>query len=109
MEMQGKNMLAALISISLLLLTVLSGPVLAAEISTDMAPEVHVWRFLSMALAVGICSLGAAYAVAQVSVAALASAAEKPEILGRSLIFVGLAEGIAIYGLLVAFLIWIAV
>jgi V/A-type H+-transporting ATPase subunit K len=101
-------MLAIILSISsLLLLTALSSPVLAAEASANMVSDVQAWKFLSMALAVDICSLGAAYAVAQVSVAALASAVEKPEILGRSLIFVGLAEGIAIYGLLVAFLIWI--
>ena len=34
--------------------------------------------------------------------AALAAIAEKPEMLGRSLVIVGLAEGIAIYGLIVA-------
>ena len=37
--------------------------------------------------------------------AAIGAIAEKPEALGRSLIFVGLAEGVAIYGLLIAFLV----
>ena len=74
---------------------------------TMAAAEVEASKFIAMALSVGICSVGAAYAVAKVSVAALAAASEKPEVLGRSLVFVGLAEGIAIYGLLVTFLIWI--
>ncbi|MEM1711276.1 MAG: ATP synthase subunit C [Nitrososphaerota archaeon] len=74
---------------------------------TSEAAQVKTAKFLSMALSVGICSAAAAYAVAKVSVATIASAAERPEILGRALIFVGLAEGIAIYGLLIAILIWI--
>jgi V/A-type H+-transporting ATPase subunit K len=60
---------------------------------------------LSAALAVGIGSLGAGYAVARVGSAAVGALAEKPELMGRVLILVGLAEGIAIYGLIVAILI----
>ena len=37
--------------------------------------------------------------------AAVGAVAEKPQIAGRTLIFVGLAEGIAIYGLIVAIMI----
>ena len=47
----------------------------------------------------------AGYAVAMVGSAAVGALAEKPELLGRVLILVGLAEGIAIYGLIVAVLI----
>ena len=49
--------------------------------------------------------LGAGYAVAQVGTAALGALAEKPELFGRVLVMVGLAEGIAIYGLIVSILI----
>ncbi len=77
------------------------------ETLTMPAAEVEATKFIAMVVSVSISSLAAAYAVAKVSVAALAAASEKPEILGRSLLFVGLAEGIAIYGLLIAFLIWI--
>jgi len=52
-----------------------------------------------------LASLGAAYAVAVVGSAAVGAMTEKPELLGRLLILVGLAEGIAIYGLIVAVLI----
>ena len=51
---------------------------------------------------VGRKTPGAGFAVAYTGSAALAAISEKPEMLGRSLIIVGLAEGIAIYGLVVA-------
>ena len=48
--------------------------------------------------------LGAGFAVARVGSAAVGALAEKPELFGRLLIFIGLAEGIAIYGLIVSIL-----
>jgi len=57
------------------------------------------------ALATGLSSLGAGFAVAKVGAAAVGALAEKPELFARLLIFVGLAEGIAIYGLIVSILI----
>lgn len=63
------------------------------------------WAFIGAALSAGLGTLGAGYAVAIVGSAAVGALAEKPELLGRLLIFVGLAEGIAIYGLIVAILI----
>jgi V/A-type H+-transporting ATPase subunit K len=59
---------------------------------------------LAAALAAGLGCLGASYAVARVGSAALGAAAERPELLMRSLIFVALGEGIAIFGLLIAIL-----
>jgi V/A-type H+-transporting ATPase subunit K len=63
------------------------------------------WGLFAAALATGLSSLGAGFAVARVGTAAVAALAEKPELLGRLLIFIGLAEGIAIYGLIVSILI----
>ncbi len=61
--------------------------------------------FLSAAIATGVGSYGAGKAVSTVGSAAIGAISEKPEIFGRSLVFVGLAEGIAIYGLLISILI----
>lgn len=63
------------------------------------------WGFLAAALSTGLSSLGAGYAVANVGSAAIGALTEKPELLGRTLIVIGLAEGIAIYGLIVSILI----
>jgi V/A-type H+-transporting ATPase subunit K len=68
-------------------------------------PDVLRWAFVAAAAAAGLSTLAAGYAVAVVGSAAVGALAEKPELLGRVLILVGLAEGIAIYGLIVAILI----
>jgi V/A-type H+-transporting ATPase subunit K len=77
----------------------------AQEVIATVPPEVVRWGMISAALAAGASALGAAYAVARVGTAAVGAIAEKPELLGRVLILVGLAEGIAIYGLIIAILI----
>ena len=77
----------------------------AATAAAAADPELLRWAFISAALAAGLSTLAAGYAVAVVGSAAVGALAEKPELLGRVLIFVGLAEGIAIYGLIVAILI----
>ena len=81
-------------------------PALAAETAAvPPDPDVLRWGFASAALAAGLAALGAGYAVAQVGTAALGTLAEKPDLFGRVLVMVGLAEGIAIYGLIVSILI----
>ena len=68
-------------------------------------PEVVRWGLAAAAAVTGLCAIGSAYAVAVVGGAAMGAVAEKPETAGRALVFVGLAEGIAIYGLIVAIMI----
>jgi len=76
----------------------------AAPVAT-MAPEVWRWGMLAAALATSMSSIAAAYAVAKLGSAAIGAIAEKPDLFGRLVIYVGLAEGIAIYGLIVSILI----
>jgi len=99
---------AALISIVATLLLWWS-PAIATEPAAAATPALPAgaiqWGFLSAALAAGLSSLGAGIAVASVGSAAIGALAEKPELLGRTLILVGLAEGIAIYGLIISILI----
>ncbi len=70
-------------------------------------PQVRWDLAVAIAIAIGVPCLAAGYAVGKVGAAALGAAAEKPELLTRSLLFVALAEGIAIYGLLVAVLLYL--
>ena len=60
---------------------------------------------LAAALSTGLASIGAGIAVGGSGAAAVGATAEKPESFGRALIFVGLSEGIAIYGLMISFII----
>lgn len=79
----------------------------AADVNGEsmLDPQVLKWGFITAALSTGISSLGAAYAVGVVGSAAMGALTEKPELFGRLLIFVGLAEGIAIYGVIISVLI----
>lgn len=62
-------------------------------------------RFLGAAIATGLAAIGSGIAVGIAGAAAIGAIAEKPELLARTLIFVGLAEGIVIYGLIISFMI----
>jgi V/A-type H+-transporting ATPase subunit K len=96
-------------SIVLLMLNVASAPPAEAALQQPAAAgasgEDRGMAFLAAAVAVAASSLGAAAAVAYTGAAALAAMSEKPELFGRSVVIVGLAEGIAIYGLIIALLI----
>ena len=55
--------------------------------------------------AVGLSCMTSAYALAKIGSAAMGAMSEKPEVGGRALVFLGMAEGIAIYGLIIAIMI----
>jgi V/A-type H+-transporting ATPase subunit K len=76
-------------------------PALAAA-ATDTAAGAGGSALIAAAIAVAGSSIGAAFAVAYTGSAALAAMSERPEIFGRAMVVVGLAEGIAIYGLIIA-------
>lgn len=70
-----------------------------------ISSEAMQWAFLGAAIATGASSIGAGIAVGSVGAAAVGVLAEKPELFGRVLVLVGLAEGIAIYGLIISIMI----
>jgi V/A-type H+-transporting ATPase subunit K len=86
-------------------MAVAQSPATESAAPRHLSDTATMWGFVAAALATGIGSLGAAYAVGHVGAAALGAMGERPEISGRALIFLGLAEGIAIYGLIVAIMI----
>jgi V/A-type H+-transporting ATPase subunit K len=107
----SRAVLITLLVAPLLLVVVMLAPALAqvsgqaAEAHVPVSPEVMKWGFMAAAIVTGLSAIGAAYAVAVVGGAAMGAVAEKPETAGRALVFVGLAEGIAIYGLIIALMI----
>ena len=60
---------------------------------------------LAAALVTGLAGIGGGIAVAAAAPAAIGASVEDPKSFGRSLIFVALGEGIALYGLLISILI----
>lgn len=61
--------------------------------------------YIAAGLSTGLACIGSGYAVGAVGSSALGAVSEDPRILGKTLIFVGLAEGIAIYGLIISIMI----
>ena len=75
----------------------------SAYAATNAAdPSSAAMAYLGAAIAVAGASIGAAIAVAYTGAAAIAAMSERPELFGRAMVIVGLAEGIAIYGLVIA-------
>ena len=103
----GVNLtLASCAAVALLALVARVVPALAqAAPHAAMPDQVLMWGFIAAAGSTAIGAIAAAYAVSHVGAAALAAMGERPEVAGRALIFVGLAEGIAIYGLIVSIMI----
>lgn len=114
----GRGALVALVALDLVLLAAtlvvlvvaVTGNPAQADLSAVTVPPAQQadaapsnWAaLLGAAIAVAGSSIGAAIAVAFTGAAALAAMSERPELFGRAMVIVGLAEGIAIYGLIVA-------
>ncbi len=99
----GANGLAVALSLGVFLLS-FSNPMPVLAQTATAAPAASDGA-MGAALATGLACIGAGIAVGIAGAAAIGGITEKPEILGRTLIFVGLAEGIAIYGLIISFMI----
>lgn len=63
------------------------------------------FKYLAAALSTGLATMGTGRAVGSVGSSAIGAVSEDPSILGKTLIFVGMAEGIAIYGMIISILI----
>lgn len=84
-------------------LLLFTGKVSAAEANDAAAVSAEGWRYLAAALATGLSCIGGGIAVASAASAALGAMSEDSSIFGKALIMVALAEGIALYGLIVSF------
>lgn len=65
-------------------------------------------KYFSAAFSTAIATLATAKAVSSVGSSAVGAVSEDPSLLGKTLIFVGMAEGIAIYGMIISILILFA-
>ncbi|MBR4675364.1 MAG: hypothetical protein IKP00_12930 [Victivallales bacterium] len=74
----------------------------AAAAETAVKTAVNPAIFYAIATIMGIGSIAASMAVGKIGAAAMGAAAEKPELLGKAIAFVGLGEGIALFGFLIS-------
>lgn len=99
------NFLVGMMAAGLVLVWLASPSKVLAAGLVQGAEAVDPYITLAAALSTGLAAIGAGIAVGGSGAAAVGATAEKPESFGRSLIFVGLSEGIAIYGLMISFII----
>lgn len=81
------------------------GKVSAEEANSITAETSNGLKYIAAALATGMSTIGAGIAVASASSAALGALSEDSSVMGKALIFVALAEGVALYGMLISFMI----
>lgn len=82
---------------------IFGGKVSAAESAAAASTSADGLKYIGAALATGLSCIGGGIAVASAASAALGAISEDSSLMGKSLIFVALAEGIALYGLIVSF------
>jgi len=105
----GFNALVAACALAALAIALTAGPTHAAAAAaaagataTTAAPSsIGSGALLGAGIAVAGSTIGAGIAVAYTGAAAIAAMSERPELFGRTMVIVGLAEGIAIYGLII--------
>ena len=77
----------------------------AQEAEAAAASSTGAIKYLSAAIAVGLACIAGGMAVGKIGSAAMGAMSENPEASGKAIPFVGLAEGICLWGFIVAFLI----
>ncbi|MCL1955573.1 MAG: ATP synthase subunit C [Spirochaetes bacterium] len=82
-----------------------SAALFAQEAETDGSSITAGLKYIAAAFSVGIACVGGAMAVGKIGAAAMGAMSENPELSGKALPYVGLAEGICLWGFLVALLI----
>ena len=103
----GAGILLLVGAVALLAVAATAGPAGAAagaavaKTAASTASSGNSAAFIGAAIAVAASTIGAGIAVAYTGAAALAAVSERPEVFGRAMVVVGLAEGIAIYGLII--------
>ena len=76
-----------------------------AEAAASGAAAAGAIKYLAAAIAVGLACIAGGMAVGKIGAAAMGAMSENPELSGKALPFVGLAEGICLWGMLVGVLI----
>ena len=101
----GMNVISLFGMIAVATVLLIAGGVNAFAAETTAAASADGLRFIAAALSTGLACIGAGIAVASTGSAAIGAISEDSRLLGRTIIFVGLAEGIAIYGMIITILI----
>ena len=102
-----------LLSLTLMVTQIVAYPGAAQEPTQDGAEDPRVQAIIGLGLgaglAIGLAGLGAALALGTASSAAIGAIAERPEVFGRTIIFIAFIEGIGVFGFVIAFMLYLAI
>jgi V/A-type H+-transporting ATPase subunit K len=90
-----------------MLLPLAGAAAFAQEAEAAAASPDSVWKYFAAALAVGVSCIAGGLAVGRIGSAAMGAMSENADLSGKALPYAGLAEGICLWGFLVALLIMI--
>ncbi len=93
------------ILLTTVLLALAAAPALFAQGTAAEGATTPAIKYIAAAIAVGLATLGGGIAVGQIGAAAMAAMSENPDLSGKALPFVGMAEGICLWGFIVALMI----
>lgn len=100
----------ALLSLAIMVTSVVANPVAKQETTQFQDPGQAIFGLaIGAGIAIGLAGLGAALALGTASSAAIGAIAERPEVFGRTIIFIAFIEGIGVFGFVIAFMLYLAI
>ena len=102
-----------LLSLTIIVSTVVANPGSIASTTQDNVDEFRAqsnWGLgLGAGIAIGLAGLGAGLGLGSASSAAIGAISERPEVFGRTIIFIAFIEGIGVFGFVIAFLLYLSI
>ncbi len=96
-----------LLMLTIAISTVVASPESAQSVAQDSTE--HLWGLgLGAGIAIGLAGLGAGLGLGSASSAAIGAISERPEVFGRTIIFIAFIEGIGVFGFVIAFLLYLS-
>ncbi len=98
-----------LLSLTMMVTSVVASPATTQEVAQEDPGQAIFGLAIGAGLAIGLAGLGAALALGTASSAAIGAIAERPEVFGRTIIFIAFIEGIGVFGFVIAFMLYLAI
>ncbi|UCE14531.1 MAG: V-type ATP synthase subunit K [Candidatus Heimdallarchaeota archaeon] len=100
----------AIICLALTVTSVIASPAAIQEPNAvELGDQAIFGLAIGAGLAMGLAGVGAALALGTASSAAIGAIAERPEVFGRTIIFIAFIEGIGVFGFVIAFMLYLAI
>ena len=99
-----------LITLTVMVTSVVASPTAAQEPALDEGSGQAIFGLgIGAGIAIGLAGLGAGLGLGNASSAAIGAIAERPEVFGRTIIFIAFIEGIGVFGFVIAFMLYLAI